>query len=345
MENFDSTHLEIRAKDLYSYATITITPFKKFYKSLFYMKAKEKLRVILFYKFVELEELETLKNKHLNFMNDLGVRGRILLGKEGINGSISGNKKQIQKYKTWLKCDKKFSNMSFKEETCIEHPFRKNTVTVRDEIVTIGKKVDMNNKGKYITAKELKKIYENGLKDTVILDARNNYEHKIGHFKDSIDLDIENFRDFPKALEKIENLKDKKIITFCTGGIRCEKATAYMQENGFNNVYQLKDGILNYGKKFPDTYWKGKCFVFDKRLITELNKKEKKALTKCETCEENSDLYRNCRNLQCDKLYTQCVPCQDTFNGCCSSECFEKFREHCMVRGLKNRQNMNSQKV
>jgi len=301
------------------------------------MQVKENIHVLLFYKFVNLDRLEALQKKHLRFMKDLDVRGRVIIGEEGINGSVSGTEWQVEEYKSWLISDERFSDIRFKEEIGLEHPFRRNSVLIKEEIVALGKKVDFENKAPYITSKELKEFYDRGLgKNIIILDARNDYEYKIGHFNNSIHLNIKTFNEFPEALNKIENLKDKKIITVCTGGIRCEKAAPYMKSQGFKNVLQLKDGILNFGKEYPDTYWEGKCFVFDKRLVSDVNNSNDKPLTNCETCEEFSDLYRNCRNVDCNDLYTQCVKCQEDFNGCCSKDCFKEFKKQCLAKSVEN---------
>ncbi|MCR4327076.1 MAG: rhodanese-related sulfurtransferase [Nanoarchaeota archaeon] len=291
------------------------------------------LRTILFYKFVEIENPEKFVKKHLKLCQELLLLGRVLVSEEGINGSVSGTNAKIEKYKLNLKSDKRFSDIVFKEDRVIEIPFTKMKVKLRPEIVTFGKKVDLKNTGKYLPPEKLKKMYEGG-EEFVILDARNDYEYKVGRFKNAIHLDIKNFRDFPEALRKIENLKDKKIVTYCTGGIRCEKATAYMKENGFKEVMQIKDGIINYGKTFPDTYWEGKCFVFDKRLISKLNSDDK-PISNCEVCSKPSDLTRNCRNVNCDKLLVECLDCQKELNGCCSKECLIEFRVQSMEKALR----------
>ena len=155
---------------------------------------------------------------------------------------------------------------------------------------------------------------------------------------DAIHLNIKNFRDFPEALKKIENLKDKKIITYCTGGIRCEKASAYMKEKGFKNVYQLKDGILTFGKNFPDTFWEGKCFVFDKRMISSINspKSEDDIITNCENCNVVCDLYKNCRNPTCDRFVVLCVKCQEELIGCCSESCKHELQKLFLEKSMRN---------
>ena len=297
----------------------------------------KQIHILLFYKFAEIKNPERFQQRHLREILKLGVKGRILVAKEGINGSVSGTKEQVANYKKLLASDKRFKDIIFKEEKGLEHPFRRTQVLLREEIVALNKKVNMKNTGDYITAEELHELYEKGGdKNFVILDARNYYEYNVGRFKGAIHLNIKTFREFPEALKKIDNLRSKKIIAYCTGGIRCEKATAYMKDKGFKNVYQLKNGILDFGKKFPKAEWQGKCFVFDKRLVSDVNNQNETPLTKCSTCDELSDLYRNCRNVYCDKLYTQCKECQEDFSGCCSKECLIKFRKQCIEKSVAN---------
>ncbi|MDP3966302.1 MAG: rhodanese-related sulfurtransferase [archaeon] len=299
------------------------------------MKDKD-LIVILFYKFVKISDPEKFVKEHLKFCKKLGLLGRVLVSKEGINGTVSGTKEKIEKYKDNLKKDEMFSDIVFKENSIIEMPFTKMKVKKRGEIVTFGEEVNLENTGEHIHPKILKRMYENEKpgEDFIILDARNDYEYKVGKFKDAIHLNIKNFREFPKALEKIEHLKNKRIVTYCTGGIRCEKASAYMKENGFKNVMQLKDGIINYGKNFPDTYWEGKCFVFDKRLVSEINSKGD-TISNCEVCTKPCDLCRNCRNLNCDRLFISCLNCQKELNGCCSKDCLVEFGKQCTEKALR----------
>jgi len=293
----------------------------------------ENLKVILFYKFVNIADPEKFVEEHLKYCKNLKTMGRVLVSNEGINGSISGTNLQIETYKTYLKSDFRFEGIVFKEDSVIEHPFTKMKVKVRGEIVTFGEKVDVTKTGKHIEPVDLKKLYDSE-EEFIVLDARNYYEYKVGKFKNAIHLDLKNFRDFPKELEKLEKYKNKKIVAYCTGGIRCEKATAYMKEKGFSDVMQLNEGILNFGKQFPDTYWEGKCFVFDKRLVAPINS-EDDTIASCEVCSKPSDLCRNCRNLNCDKLLVECLDCQKELNGCCSSECLIEFREQCMEKAIR----------
>ena len=300
----------------------------------------EKLYVLLFYKFVEMKDLEYFQRIHLKLCNKIGVLGKVLIGKEGINGSVSGTKSQVEEYKKSLISDKKFSDIVFKEDEVLNHPFTKMAVRIRNEIVTFGKEVDFSKKAEYISAEELYDMYQNKEvgEDFIILDARNDYEYKVGKFKGAEHLNIKNFREFADALEKVKGIKEKKIITYCTGGIRCEKAATYMRSKGFQKVLQLKDGILDFGKKFPDTFWEGKCFVFDKRLVTPINSTDfsKDTITECEICGIPCDLYKNCRNENCDRLVISCLECQEKYIGCCSESCLSELRKKFFEKSIRN---------
>ena len=299
---------------------------------------QKQIHILLFYKFVELSEndVDWFIRTHKKFCDELGIKGRILVAKEGINGSVSGTAEQMKKYKTELRKDARFSDLRYKEETAYRHPFTKMKVLKREEIVAIKMDVDMSKAGQFITAEELYDWYEKR-EDFVIFDTRNDYEFKVGHFKNSISVQTKTFREFPKALKNFEYLKGKKIVTFCTGGIRCEKASAVMREYGFENVYQLKDGIINFIQKYPNSYWEGKCFVFDKRMISDVSQlSENKPITNCEVCGVVCDLYKNCRNPSCDRFVVECLTCQEKLNGCCSDDCLEELNIYFKEKSLRN---------
>ena len=283
----------------------------------------KEIHILLFYKYVEIKNPHSFSKKHLKFCKEHGLLGRILIGKEGINGSISGVKEQTELYKRELTSDKRFSDMTFKEDIGKMYPFTKMNIRIRKEIVAFGRKVNLENKGEYISPEKLYNMYKNN-EDFVMLDARNHYEHKVGKFKNSIHLNIKTFREFPKKINQLEDKKDKKIVMYCTGGVRCEKASAYLKEKGFKEVYHIKDGIINFGKEYPNSYWEGKLFVFDKRLVTPVNKGDE-PIAKCKLCGCLCDLYMNCRNLKCDELFIACHECQHKYQHCCSKECQKEF--------------------
>jgi len=272
-----------------------------------------------FYKYVKIENPAELQKEILQLCESLSLKGRILLGEEGINGSVYGAKENIENFIDNIKNNFLFKDIEFKTQTSDKPAFRKLFVRIRKEVVHFGNIVDLKNTAKFVTPSQLKEMLDKN-EDIVLVDMRNDYEAKIGRFKSAITLSMKNFRDLPKVMNEIENLKEKKIVTYCTGGIRCEKASAYLKENGFENVMQLKGGILKFGEEFPDTYWEGKCFVFDDRLAVDLNN-NKKALNNCVWCSSPCDDYINCHNLDCDKLFICCEDCKESNNKSCSEEC------------------------
>lgn len=280
------------------------------------------LKVILFYKYTNIEDPTKFKEEHLKFCNDLGLKGRILVATEGINGSVCGTSEQISKYEENLSSDQRFSGIEFKEESCLMHPFGKMKIKIKNELVRFEQHVDWKDAGTNLSPTEFVEMAKQD--DSIILDARNDYESRVGKFKGAIIPDIQTFREFPKVLTKLKGMENKKILMYCTGGIRCEKASAYLKKNGFNQVYQLHGGILTFGKEIKDDLWEGKCFVFDKRLLSDMNDKEKPT-TYCDLCSTPCDLYKNCRNIICDKLTAVCLQCEKDFGGCCSKECFKEI--------------------
>ena len=273
-----------------------------------------------FYKYVKIHNPLEFQQKHLEFCLSLGLKGRILVGEEGINGCVYGTKGQIEEYKNGLRENSLFSDIEFKDTYTEKPAYRKMFVRLRKEIVYSGLNVDLKNTGRFLTPMQLKEMLDNK-EDIVLVDMRNEYEFNIGRFRNAINLPIENFRDLPKAVKNIENLKNKKIVAYCTGGIRCEKASAFLRENGFKDVYQIKGGILKYGEECPATYWEGKCFVFDDRLAIQLNKNNTEPLAECSWCKKKCDDYANCHNLDCDKLFVCCGECREKHNKSCCEEC------------------------
>ncbi len=294
------------------------------------------INILLYYKFVNIENTEEFVMKHLEFCKRLGVLGKVLIAKEGINGSISGTKEQTEMYKKELYADKRFSDIVFKEEIGLMYPFKKISVRLRKEIIRMDQDIDIEKKGKYISPKELIDLYKNN-EDFVILDTRNDYESDVGKFKNALTPKIQTFREFPKVVEKLKDKKDKKIVMYCTGGIRCEKASAYLVEQGFNDISQLHGGIITFCQEYPNSsIWQGKCFVFDNRIISNVDD-ENAPLTKCEFCNINCDLYRNCKNPNCNHFMAVCDNCQLEHKGCCCKECFEKYNEFLSIKMEKNR--------
>ena len=279
-------------------------------------------RVLLFYKYIRVSDPEKFKDEHLAWCLSNNIKGRIYIASEGINGTVSGLAQDIENYKNNLRSYEIFEDIIFKEDDAEEIAFNKMHVRVKDEIVNSNlKNTSLENSGKKLSPGELLEFYKSG-KEFIIIDARNWYESKVGKFKNALVPQIQNFRQWPEAVESLKDFKDKTVVTYCTGGIRCEKASAYMVEQGFKDVYQLEGGIINYTKNYPDTFWEGGIFVFDERRVVEPNSKnELKYISNCYFCGEPTSYYINCHNLDCDKLIVSCHKCKVENDYCCSEEC------------------------
>ncbi|KAB8032188.1 rhodanese-related sulfurtransferase [Fluviispira multicolorata] len=239
---------------------------------------------IAYYKFVEIENLESFRETLLSFCNKLNIKGTILLAHEGINSCLVGSDDSIQQYIDYMHADSRFADIEFKKSYSDHIPFRRMIIKVKKEIIPMGMDSikPAHFTGKYVEALELKKWLDDG-EDLVILDTRNDYEVDLGTFRGAIDPRLKQFRDFPQWIKSnFAEHKNKKVVTFCTGGIRCEKATAFMRQEGFEEVYQLQGGILKYFEETAnrasneDNYYDGDCFVFDYRVAVDKKLNEAK---------------------------------------------------------------------
>lgn len=289
----------------------------------------DRIKILLYYKYVPLADPAQLKVEQRALCQQLGILGRILISREGINGTIAGTPESIDEYMETLEKYPEFQGIEWKISWADEQVFPKLRILVREEIVTLGvaktgNDVNIENKADYIAPQELLEKYENG-DDFVIIDARNQYEAQIGKFKDSIVPDISNFRDFPAFVKTLETHKNKEVITYCTGGVRCEKASAYLKENGFTNVKQLHGGIHEYGVQAGGKYFEGEMFVFDKRLHVPVNTENPTIISQCQFCETPIARYIDCCITSCNSLFICCESCQETHHGACGDECERQF--------------------
>lgn len=278
--------------------------------------------VLLYYKYVPVPDLETTVYDHLNVCKALNLLGRIYIAKEGINGTCAGHYDDIKKYMKYMKGHPLFQGTEFKLDYAAQNPFRKLFVRTRPEIVAsdLDPTIDpLRDTGRHLSPQAFHEMLQKE-DDYVLLDMRNTYESAIGKFEQAIPVATENFRDLPKVMDQFADYKDKKVLMYCTGGIRCEKASAYFKREGFKDVYQLHGGIINYAAKIPkeERLFKGKCFVFDDRLAVPITDD---VLTTCHHCGTASDRYLNCTNLTCNELFLCCDSCRDTHNHACSAEC------------------------
>jgi UPF0176 protein len=280
--------------------------------------------VLLYYCYAPIQDPEAYREEHHLFCIENGILGRIIVAHEGLNGTVSGTKENCQKYMDYVLADERFKHTDFKVEKTNGHTFTKIHVRVKPEIVHSGLlEIDPNRKtGIHLEPEEFKKMKND--EDIVILDARSNYEHELGKFKNAITLDIENFREFPEKVKEIYPLLEgKKIVTYCTGGIKCEKASAYLLEQGFQNVYQLHGGIIKYGLEAGGEDFEGKCYVFDNRIAVDVNKVNPVVLSHCYICGTACDRMVNCANPHCNNHLPICEKCGWEYQGACSTECKE----------------------
>ncbi|WP_178022991.1 rhodanese-related sulfurtransferase [uncultured Paenibacillus sp.] len=283
-------------------------------------------RVLLFYKFVRIEDPAAFTAGHLQYCKELGIKGRILIAAEGINGTLSGTVEQTEKYMKDLRANPPFADIVFKIDETDGHTFKKMFVRHKKELVTFRYEEELDPNvisGKRLTPVE---FYEQLQQDDVIvLDGRNDYEYDIGHFRGAIRPDIDSFREFPEWIrQNLGEHKDKKILTYCTGGIRCEKLTGFLLNEGFSDVAQLEGGIVTYGKdpQVNGRLFDGKCYVFDERISVPINRTDEDiVIGSCHHCGTTHDRYINCP--VCNLQYVCCEDCEDEHHGYCSEACRE----------------------
>lgn len=253
------------------------------------------------------------------------LRGLILLGVEGFNLTVSGTHLSIEKFKSQFSEAWGYANILFKDSLAKKHPFKLFKVQLRQEIVTLGSSEIVVPPGKncHLTPKEWQQALDT--KSATLIDTRNWYETQVGKFKNAIDLGLNEFRDFPKALEESNLPKDKEYLIYCTGGIRCEKALEEMKRQGFDKVHQLEGGILNYIEQFPNQGFDGECFVFDHRVAVDQQLQPSEQYRLCPHCGQPGDQKLSC--LRCDHPATICIRCSESeFHRTCSKNCAYHFR-------------------
>ena len=279
--------------------------------------------VCALYKFVALEDYKAIRQPLLEAMESNGIKGTLLLASEGINGTVSGTQEGIDALLAWLNSDDRFNPISFKLSYHDNQPFYRTKVKLKKEIVTMGVEgIDPRNTvGTYVKPKDWNALISDP--DVLLIDTRNDYEIEIGTFEHAVNPNTKTFREFPEYVKNnLDPKKNKKVAMFCTGGIRCEKSTAYLKEQGFEEVYHLEGGILQYLEDVPkeDTLWKGDCFVFDNRVAVN-HDLEKSEYDQCYACR----LPITDEDKASDK-YEQGVSCPQCY-GTHTEEQIARFRE------------------
>jgi len=291
-------------------------------------QAGEERLTLSFYKYAKIGNPQLFRNYLFIAWDNMDVLGRIYVAHEGINAQLSVPAKRFPEFKEFL--DDIYFLKDVRLNIAVEHDlksFLKLKVKVRHKIVADGLNdatFDVRNKGVHVDAKTFNELIEDP--NTVLVDMRNHYESEIGHFKNAITPDVDTFRDSLDIIEEdlSEHKEDKKLVMYCTGGIRCEKASAYYKHKGFKNVYQLEGGIIEYARQVEEqgleNKFFGKNFVFDHRLSERISDD---VIANCHQCGKPADTHTNCKNEGCHLLFIQCDECAEKMEGCCSPECIE----------------------
>lgn len=292
-------------------------------------------RVLLFYKYQTIEDPEAFCQEHLSFAKSIGLKGRVLVGTEGINGTVSGTIEQTEKYKEYVHSLPGFEDLWFKEDEADDYAHKKMFVRPREEIVALNLEDDIDpltTTGQYLSPNEFRDAILD--EDTIVLDTRNEYEYDLGHFKGAIRPDIRNFRELPQwVLDNKEKFMEKRVVVYCTGGIRCEKFSGWMVREGFKDVGQLHGGIDTYGKdpEVRGDLWEGKMYVFDERIAVPINHVDPTVIGKDHFDGTPCERYVNCGNPFCNEQILCSEESEHKYvRGCCA-ECRRHPRNRYIV--------------
>lgn len=279
---------------------------------------------LAYYHFVPLEDPHAEVRLHRKFLETQDVTCRIYLSEQGINGQLTASPKAAEAYIEWMHSREIFAQVQFKIQDYHEHAFPRLTIKYRKELVAVGVEVDLSQRGEHISPETWKTMLEEEERP-LLLDVRNDYEWRVGHFEGAEKPPCEHFRSFPEYAAQLKEKVDPKttpVMMYCTGGIRCEIFSAILLKEGFEKVYQLDGGVINYGEKVGNTHWLGKLFVFDDRLTVPLSEEsETPVVGECRHCNVANDQYYNCVNMDCNQLYLCCPICLKAHEGACSATC------------------------
>ncbi len=305
-----------------------------------------KHEILLYYKYATIRNPEAFMAEHKAFCQKRNLKGRIIIAKEGINGTLEGLTKDTRAYRKFLTSKKGFAKIHWKISEGNGGVFPRLSIKVRPEIVSLSlhkaKDTDVDPRkttGVHLKPEQLKKWFDKGEEFTII-DMRNDYEHKVGAFKGSVLPQLKNFRDLPKVLPKLKKYADKKVLTVCTGGVRCEKASGYLIKKGFKDVYQLDGGIVSYMEKYPGKHFNGALYVFDGR-VTMAFPGEREIIGICEKCGSKTEKYADCTNDSCGSQFLCCESCTASDNAYCSQKCKDvviknpKARSRSILKGVQ----------
>ncbi|MBS4167598.1 hypothetical protein PARA125_000223 [Parachlamydia sp. AcF125] len=279
--------------------------------------------VLAYYHFTPLENPREEVLSHQKFFQDRDVSSRIYLSEQGINGQMSASEKDAEAYMNWLHAKPHFATVEFKLHTHHEHVFPRKSVKYRKNLVAYDKAVNLALQGEHVSPRKWREMLENPERK-ILIDVRNDYEWKVGHFENAELPPCETFREFENYSDRLKEQVDPQktpVMMYCTGGIRCELYSSILKEKGFEKVYQLHGGVINYGLQEGSSHWKGKLFVFDDRMTVPISEEEAEVIGKCHHCGTAADSYYNCANMDCNHLFICCADCLHQLAGCCKEPC------------------------
>lgn len=285
-------------------------------------------QILAFYQLSPLENPREEIKQHKLFFKERDITSRIYISEEGINGQMSASGSAAKEYMEWMHSRAEFAHLHFKIHPYHEHVFPRQTVKYRKKLVGHSDAIDPSQRGEHVSPHQWKKMLESQ-EDYLLIDVRNDYEWKLGHFEGSVLPECTTFRELIEYAETLEEKYDPEttpVMMCCTGGIRCELYSSVLKKKGFSKVYQLDGGIINYGLKEGSKHWLGKLFVFDDRLSTPISEEESPIIGKCYFCKTSSEAYYNCANMECNHLFLCCSSCLEEFKGCCDKKCQEGKR-------------------
>lgn len=291
---------------------------------------EKRIAILAFYVITPIEEPQREVKRIKNFLKQLDAKARIYVSEEGVNAQMSIAQSDKEVFTSWFLATPAYAGTPIKEHSHHEHVFPRLTVKYRKQIVAFDQKVDFSQRGSHIKPADWKAMMEENDPNTVILDVRNDYEWEVGHFENSINSNCKTFREFDEFASNLKKERDPsktRVMMFCTGGIRCEYFSPFLKKQGFDEIYQLDGGVIQYGLDVGSDKWEGGLFVFDDRLVVPLKEGQSiKDIGKCHKCGVKTSVFYNCANMDCNDLFLSCLECAKQLNGCCSKTCQKEGR-------------------
>lgn len=284
--------------------------------------------IVAFYHLTEIENPAHEVKTHLEFFTGRDIRSRIYVSETGINCQLSGAAQDARDYMDWMAGRPQFRSAKFKIDPYETHVFPKVIVKYRKQLVAFDAEVDLSLRGEHIDPQRWKEMLDSD-DGHVVLDVRNDYEWEVGHFAGAERPPCQTsrgFKEYAKELKKQIDPKKTPVMMYCTGGIRCELFSAILKADGFENIFQLDGGVINYGHKQGSEHWKGKLFVFDDRMAVPISEEETPVIGKCHHCGTPNEAYYNCANMDCNELFLCCPKCLKELAGCCQESCIHAKR-------------------